>query len=86
MKSSIDAKKNVIRELFSEELFYNVRIREYILAGVFFILICFMMINLFLVSQDTSNSISVRNAFVGLVILLIVLIIRSFILRKVLEK
>jgi hypothetical protein len=86
MKSSIDAKKNVIEELFSEELFYNVRIREYILAGVFFILICFMMINLFLVIQDTSNSISVRNAFVGLVILLIVLIIRSFILRKVLEK
>ena len=86
MKNSIDAKKNVIRELFSEELFYNVRIREYILAGVFFILICFMMINLFLVNQEASNSISVRNAFVGLVILLIVLIIRSFILRKILEK
>jgi adenylate cyclase len=86
MKSSIDAKKNVIRELFSEELFYNVRIREYILAGVFFILICFMMINLFLVNQDASNSISVRNAFLGLVILLIVLIIRSFVLRKILEK
>jgi len=86
MKNSIDAKKNVIRELFSEELFYNVRIREYILAGVFFILICFMMINLFLVNQEASNSISVRNAFVGLVILLIVLIIRSFLLRKILEK
>ena len=86
MKTSVNSEKNVIQDLFSEELFYNIKIREYILGGVFFILIFFMLINLFLLDTDVSDPASIRNAFIGLLILLVVLIIRSVIVRKVLEK
>jgi adenylate cyclase len=86
MKNSVSSKKDIIKDLFSEELFYNIKIREYILGGVFFILIFFMLINIFLVDADTGDPISIRNAFIGLLILLVVLIVRSVLVRKILEK
>jgi adenylate cyclase len=86
MKNSVSSKKDIIKDLFSEELFYNIKIREYILGGVFFILIFFMLINLFLIDADVNESASIRNAFIGLLILLVLLIVRSVIVRKVLEK
>jgi adenylate cyclase len=86
MKTTLSSKKIDIKELFSEELFYNIKIREYILGGVFLILILFMLINLFLLDTDISDPASIRNAFLGLLILLVVLIVRSVIVRKILEK
>jgi adenylate cyclase len=86
MKNSVSSKKDIIKDLFSEELFYNIKIREYILGGVFFILIFFMLINLFLLDTDVSDPASIRNAFLGLLILLVGLIVRSVIVRKILEK
>jgi adenylate cyclase len=86
MENSVSSKENVIRNLFSEELFYNIKIREYILGSVFFILIFFMLINLFLVDTDISDPASIRNAFLGLLILLVVLIVRSVIVRKIIEE
>jgi adenylate cyclase len=86
MKTTLSSKKIDIKELFSEELFYNIKIREYILGGVFLILIFFMLINLFLLDRDISDPVSIRNAFLGLLILLVVLIVRSVIVRKILEK
>lgn len=86
MKSLTSSKKNFVKDLFSEELFYNIKIREYILGGVFLILILFMSINIFLVNEAAGDPISVRNAFIGLLILLVVLIVRSVGVRKIIEK
>lgn len=86
MKNSLGSKKNFIEDLFSEELFHNIKIREYILGGVFLILILFMIINLFLIKADASDPDSVRNAFIGLLLLLVFLILRSVGVRKILER
>jgi adenylate cyclase len=45
-----------------------------------------MLINLFLLDTDVSDPASIRNAFLGLLILLVGLIVRSVIVRKILEK
>lgn len=86
MDNSIKLKISSIKDLFSEELFYNIKIREYILGGVFVILILFMSINIFLVNEIASDPVMVRNAFVGIIILLVVLIVRSVLVRKIIEK
>jgi adenylate cyclase len=86
MDNSIKLQISSIKDLFSEELFYNIKIREYILGGVFLILILFMSINILLVNENASDPIMVRNAFVGIIILLVVLIVRSVLVRKIIEK
>jgi len=86
MDNSIKLKIISIKDLFSEELFYNIKIREYILGGVFLILILFMSINIFLVNETASDPVMVRNAFVGIIIFLVVLIVRSVLVRKIIEK
>ena len=86
MKSSINNKKNTVIDLFSEELIYNIKIREYILGGVFLILIILILVNLFVVGGESADRAAIKNAFIGLLILLIFLIIRSIIIRKMFEK
>ena len=66
MKNIASSKKIFVKDLFSEELFNNIKIREYILGGVFLVLILFMSINIFLVNEEAGDPISIRNAFVGL--------------------
>jgi adenylate cyclase len=83
MKSS---KKDFVKDLFSEELFYNIKIREYILGGVFLILLILILVNFIAVGGESTEPEAIRNAFIGLLILLGFLIVRSFIIRKVFEK
>ena len=84
--SSAVSDNTFVHNLFSEELLHNIKLREYILGGMFLILIFFMLINLFFISESTSDPVAMRSSFIGLLILLVFLIIRSFIVRKILEK
>ena len=86
MKDPAKQEKNLIRELFSEELFYNVKIREYIIGGVFAILVLFMIISLFIFRDVGPDPETVRNTFLGLLVLLIAIVLRSFSVRKIIER
>jgi adenylate cyclase len=86
MGKTIDSKSDLIKDLFSEELFFNIKIREYILGGVFFVILLFLLINVLFIGEDVRGPDSIRNAFIGLLLLLIILIIRSFAVRRIIEK
>ena len=86
MKDSVKQKKNFVHELFSEELYYNIKVREYIIGGVFAILVLFMLINLFVFKDAGPDPESAKNTFIGLLILLIAIVLRSFFVRKIIER
>ncbi|MBT8379390.1 MAG: adenylate/guanylate cyclase domain-containing protein [Ignavibacteria bacterium] len=86
MKDSIGSKKSFIQDLFSEELYYNIKVREYIIGGVFAILVLFMVINLFIFADVGPNPEAARNTFIGLLVLLVIIVLRSFSVRKIIER
>jgi adenylate cyclase len=86
MKDSVKSKRNLIRELFSEELFYNIKVREYIIGGVFAILVLFMVINLFVFKDAGPDPESAKHTFIGLLVLLVAIVIRSISVRKLIER
>ena len=69
MNSIASSKKNFVKDLFSEELFYNIKIREYILGGVFLILLVLILVNFIVVGVESTEPTAIRNAFIGLLIL-----------------
>jgi adenylate cyclase len=86
MKSSVSSKKSFIQELFSEELYYNIRVREYIIGGVFAILVLFMVVLIFIYRVVGPAPESARNTFLGILVLLVVIVLRSISVRKIIER